>query len=65
MYLAYQKPQVPVHLKVSKCPGITNFKTYACAQRAAQLEAGNAQISRHPPQRGRDNIPNPSDALAA
>ena len=45
-------------------PGISNFKTYACAQRAAQLHAGNAQISRHPPHRGRDDRPNRSDALA-
>ena len=33
--------------------------------RAAQLHAGNAQISRHPPHRGRDDRPNHSDAMAA
>ena len=33
--------------------------------RAAQLHAENAQISRHPPHRRRDDRPNHSDALAA
>jgi hypothetical protein len=33
--------------------------------RAAQINAGNAQISRHPPHRRRDGRPDRRDALAA
>ena len=65
IYLAYHNPQVPVRPRISRWLRIFNFKTYACNQHAAQLHAGNAQISRYPPHRGRDDRPNRSDALAA